>query len=62
MPEEQKKAEDSQPSCCCGKHTLRTEEERRKLMNRLSRMEGQIRGIRGMLEKDAYCTDILVQI
>lgn len=31
-------------------------------MNRLSRMEGQIRGIKGMLEKDAYCTDILTQV
>ena len=48
--------------CCCGeKKTLRSEEERKKLMNRLSRIEGQIRGIRGMIEKDAYCADILVQ-
>ena len=50
--------------CCCegsGKLTLRTDEERRKLINRLSRIEGQLRGIKGMLEKDAYCTDILVQ-
>ena len=31
-------------------------------MNRLNRIEGQIRGIKGMLEKDAYCTDILVQV
>jgi DNA-binding FrmR family transcriptional regulator len=40
---------------------MRSEEERRKLMNRLSRIEGQIRGIKGMLEKDAYCTDVLTQ-
>ena len=46
--------------CCC-KTTERTEEERRKLVNRLSRIEGQIRGIKGMLEKDAYCADILTQ-
>ena len=46
---------------CCHKTKQRTEEERKSLMNRLSRMEGQIRGIRGMVEKDAYCTDILVQ-
>ena len=32
------------------------------LLNRLSRIEGQVRGIRGMLEKDAYCVDILVQV
>lgn len=45
---------------CC-KTTVRDPEEVRKLMNRLSRMEGQIRGIRNMLENDAYCNDILIQ-
>ena len=52
-------------SCCCGedaeKHTMRSEEERKKLLNRLSRIEGQIRGLKGMLEKNAYCPDILTQ-
>ena len=49
-------------SCCCGgKKTERTEEERKKLIHRLNRIEGQIRGIRGMIEKDAYCADVLVQ-
>ena len=46
---------------CCSKHTERGEDERKKLINRLSRIEGQIRGIRTMVEKDAYCPDILVQ-
>lgn len=46
--------------CCC-KRTERTEEEKKKLINRLSRIEGQIRGLRGMVEKDVYCPDILVQ-
>ena len=46
--------------CCC-KHTERGGEERKKLINRLNRIEGQIRGIRAMVEKDAYCPDILVQ-
>ena len=46
---------------CCDKTTDRTEEERKKLIHRLNRNEGQIRGIRGMIEKDAYCTDILMQ-
>lgn len=46
---------------CCEKTTLRTEEERKKLIHRLNRIEGQIRGIRGMIEKNAYCTDILIQ-
>ncbi len=48
--------------CCqCGRETIRSEEERKKLINRLNRIEGQIRGIRGMIEYDAYCTDILTQ-
>ena len=46
---------------CCGKTTARSEEEIRRLVNRLSRIEGQIRGIKGMLEKDSYCVDILTQ-
>lgn len=48
-------------TCCSEKKTLRSEEEQKKLTNRLSRIEGQIRGIRGMIEKDAYCADILTQ-
>ena len=48
--------------CCgCSRITERGEEERTKLIHRLNRIEGQIRGIRGMLERDAYCTDILTQ-
>ena len=50
-----------QEKCCCKKTTERTEEERTKLIHRLNRIEGQIRGIRGMVEQDAYCADILVQ-
>ena len=45
---------------CC-RTTERSDDEIRKLVNRLSRIEGQIRGIKGMLEKDAYCADILTQ-
>ena len=48
--------------CCCQKTKVRTDEEYKSLMNRLNRIEGQIRGIKGMLEKNAYCTDILVQV
>lgn len=47
---------------CCHKTKERSEEEYKKLIHRLSRIEGQIRGIRGMVEKNAYCTDILVQV
>ncbi|MGN0498811.1 MAG: metal-sensing transcriptional repressor [Acutalibacteraceae bacterium] len=50
--------------CCCDSHKTkeRSEQEYKKLINRLSRIEGQIRGIRGMVEKNAYCTDILIQV
>jgi DNA-binding FrmR family transcriptional regulator len=47
--------------CCCHKTTERSEDEKKKLINRLNRIEGQIRGIKGMLERNEYCADILVQ-
>ena len=47
--------------CCTGRQKARTEEEYRSLINRLTRIEGQIRGIRAMVETGAYCTDILTQ-
>lgn len=47
---------------CCHKKKERPEKEYRDLINRLNRIEGQIRGIRGMVEKDAYCPDILIQV
>lgn len=43
------------------KTTVRDNDTKKKLINRLSRIEGQIRGIRSMVERDAYCTDILTQ-
>lgn len=46
---------------CSGKTTNRSEEERKKLIHRLNRIEGQIRGIRKMVENDVYCADILIQ-
>lgn len=48
-------------TCCCHKTKERPPEEIRRLTNRLNRIEGQIRGIRGMLERGAYCPDILAQ-
>ena len=48
-------------SDCCRKKA-RGEEELKSLTNRLARIEGQIRGIRNMLENDAYCVDILTQV
>jgi len=47
---------------CSGKHKSRDEKEYKDLMNRLKRIEGQVRGVEGMLENDAYCTDILIQV
>ena len=47
---------------CCEKHTLRAQEENKKLLNRLRRIEGQVRGIRKMVEDERYCVDILTQV
>ena len=55
--------------CCCGlvsdvegRIKERCDDEKKKLVNRLNRIEGQIRGVKNMLETDAYCTDILIQV
>ena len=49
-------------SCpACAKSTVRDEELKKKLLNRLRRIEGQVRGIEAMIESDAYCNDVLVQ-
>ena len=47
---------------CSEKTKDRTGKEYKDMINRLSRIEGQVRGIKNMVEKDAYCTDILVQV
>ncbi len=49
-------------NCCNNRKKARSEEEYKKLLNRLNRIEGQIRGVKGMLEKDAYCVDIITQV
>ena len=51
----------NESSCCRKKAVPRSEEERKRLIHRLNRLEGQIRGIRGMVEQDIYCNDILIQ-
>lgn len=48
--------------CCVERHKKREEAEQKRLMNRLNRIEGQIRGIKNMLASDAYCTDIITQV
>ena len=47
---------------CCHKTKHRSEEEYKLLVNRLNRIEGQVRGVKKMVENDAYCTDILTQV
>ena len=49
-------------ACCQHKTKHRSPEEQKSLTNRLSRIEGQVRGLRDMLQRDAYCPDILVQV
>lgn len=46
---------------CCEKHTVRDEKHKKALLNRLKRIEGQVRGIEAMIENDAYCNDVLIQ-
>jgi len=52
----------SENACPACKSTVRDEKEKRAMLNRLSRIEGQVRGIRSMVENDAYCVDILNQV
>lgn len=53
---------EEQREACCHKTKERSEKEYKDLIHRLNRVEGQVRGIRGMVERDAYCTDILTQV
>ena len=54
---------DEEKTCCCHCRTKhRDDKEERDQLNRLSRIEGQIRGIKGMVERNVYCTDILIQV
>ncbi len=47
---------------CSEKRKERTEKEKRELMNRLKRIEGQVRGVENMLDNNVYCTDIITQV
>ena len=58
----QESPQSGEDSCCGGRTKVRSPEELHALLHRLSRVEGQIRGIRRMLEQDAYCIDILTQV
>ena len=53
----------SETGCChCHDSKERSEKEYKDLMNRLNRIAGQVQGVRGMVEKNAYCIDILTQV
>lgn len=47
---------------CCGKKTERSIEEKKRIIHRLNRISGQINGISKMIENDAYCNDVLIQL
>ncbi len=53
---------EQEKKCCDERRKEREDKEYRDLIHRLNRIEGQIRGIRGMVERDVYCTDILIQV
>ncbi len=63
MPDNEKKSSSTDKNCCaCSeKRKERSPEEYKDLMNRLSRIEGQVRGIKAMVERGEYCPDILIQ-
>ena len=60
--EEKPETVDEQCPICLEKHTDRSDEAKKALLTRLKRIEGQVRGLQGMVEKDAYCPDILIQV
>ena len=47
---------------CCAKKTKRGQDEIKRLISRLNRLEGQIKGITKMIDNDAYCNDVLIQL
>lgn len=47
---------------CCAKKTYREEETKKNLINRLNRINGQINGVKKMIEGDSYCNDVLIQL
>lgn len=62
LDQEEKEGEESVCTECSGRHVKRTPQQQKELLTRLRRVEGQIRGIEKMVESDAYCPDILIQV
>ena len=48
--------------CCKNKKTVRSDAEKKIINNRLNRIEGQVRGVKKMIEEDRYCDDVLIQL
>ena len=59
---DRKEVKNMEEKTCCHKTKERSEKEYKDLIHRLNRIEGQVRGIKKMVENDVYCTDILVQV
>ena len=47
---------------CCGRKTRRSADEKKLIINRLNRIDGQIKGITKMIENDVYCNEVLIQL
>lgn len=62
MTENTAGSEKTSECTCCQKKKERSDKEYKDMLNRLSRIEGQVRGIKKMVESNAYCTDILMQV
>ena len=62
MKEKERKMEENKAHDCSDRVKHRTEKEYKDLMNRLSRIEGQVRGVKKMVEDERYCIDILIQV
>lgn len=63
MELENKETNECETEMLCGKkHKKREEQEYKDLIHRLNRIEGQVRGVKRMVEEDAYCVDILTQV
>lgn len=54
--------ENHKDACECTRHKHREQSEYKDLITRLNRIEGQVRGIKGMVENEVYCVDILTQV
>lgn len=60
--EEKKEGKTDEKSCCGSRKKVRETDEKCDLIHRLSRIEGQVRGVKNMVETDRYCVDILTQV